>query len=380
MRLFRLVPLFSIVGLLLAACATQQVTAEEIMQRMSEARENLNSGHAVAKVALDTPERKGTFTVEAWAEKTGQTDAAGKPIAKTRLEVKQSSEADLQGAIAVNDGVTVWLYTPAEKRAVKGTLSELQKGGGGEDRMQQMLQLQEALQRVLDGSDVVLESENDQVAGKPTWRIRLTPKPETQQELQLGSVVNTLLWIDQQNNLPLKAKIDAANLGSVEAEATSLELNQPIAADTFVFTPPPGTEVVDAAELIEQSRPQTVTLDEARKAVSFPVLSPEPLPSGVQLEEVQLMASRGETVIQNFGGSAVFSVVQAKGGFPGDERAPAGAQARKVTVRGHEATLISSGSGEDQGTLLRWEENDVTIVVAGAISPDEAIAVGESLK
>ena len=380
MRLFRFVSFFCIVGLLLAACATEQVTADEIMQRMREAREKLNSAHVVANVALDSPDRKGTFTVEAWAEKTGQTDAAGKAIAKSRLEVKQSSDAELQGAIAVNDGVTVWLYMPAEKRAIKGTLSELKKGGGGEDRMQQMLQLQEAIQRVLDGSDVVLESDSDQVAGKPTWRVRLTPKPETQQELQLGSVVNTLLWIDQQSNLPLKVKIDAGELGSIEAEATSLELNQPIADDTFVFTPPAGTEIVDAAELIERSRPQTVTLDEARKAVSFPVLTPEPLPAGVQLEEVQLMATRGETVIQNFGGSSVFSVVQSNGGFPGDERAPTGAQARTVTVRGHEATLISSGSGDEQGSLLRWEENDVTIVVAGAIGSDEAIAVAESLK
>jgi len=380
MRLLRFVSLFSIVGLLLAACATEQVTAEEIMQRMRDARENLSSGHAVATVALDTPDRKGTFTVESWAKKTGQTDAAGKPIAKTRLEVDQSSDADLQGAVAVNDGETVWLYMPAEKRAVKGTLSELKEGGGGEDRMQQMLQLQEALQRVLDGSDVVLESDNELIAGKKTWRVRLTPKPETQQELQLGSVVNTLLWIDQENDLPLKARIDAGDLGSVEAEATSLELNQQISDDTFVFTPPPGTEVVDAAELIEQSRPLSVTLDEARKAVSFPVLTPEPLPAGVQLEEVQLMAARGETVIQNFGGSSVFSLVQAKGGFPGDERAPTGAQARTVTVRGHEATLISSGSGGEQGTLLRWEENEITIVVAGTISPDEAIAIAESLK
>lgn len=380
MRLFRFITFFSIVGLLLAACATQQVTAEEIMQRMRDARDKLNSAHVVADVALKTPERNGTFTVEAWAEKSGRTDAAGKPITKSRLEVKQASEADLRGAIAVNDGETVWLYMPAQKRAVKGTLSELQKGGGGEDRMQQMLQLQEALQRVLDGSDVVLESENEQVAGKNTWRIRLTPKPETQQELQLGSLVDTRLWIDQASDLPVKAQIDAKDLGNAEAEAKTLELNVPIAAGTFVFTPPAGTEVVDAADLIEKTRPQTVTLDEARKAVSFTLLTPEPLPAGVQLEEVQLMAARGETVIQNFGGASVFSVVQAKGGFPGDEQAPAGAKARKVTVRGHEAVLITSGSGEEQGTLLRWEENGITIVVAGAISPDQAIGVAESLK
>lgn len=381
MRLLRLGSLVALLGLLLAACAPGQVTADEIMQRMEAARNNLTTAHAIADVALDTPERSGTFSVEAWTQKTDKTDAAGKPIAKLRAKVLQASEADLVGTEFVNDGETFWLYSPKENKVVTGKLSEI-KGGdvGAQDPTAQMMQMQEMLQQIIDGSDVAIENQSEQIAGRDTWKIKLTPKPETQQQLQLGSVIATNLWVDKQSDLPVKALIDAKDLGKVEATATTLELNQPIADSTFAFTPPAGAEVVNAADLAKQARPQTTTLDDARTQVSFPLLAPASLPDGVQLDEVQVLPMRGETVIQNFSGAVNFSLVQGQGGFPDQDRTPMGAQSQAVKVRGQDATLITGGTGAEQGTLLRWQENGVTIVIAGTLSAEQATALAESLK
>ena len=381
MRLLRLGSLVALLGLLLAACAPGQITADEIMQRMEAARNNLNTAHAIADISLDTPERSGSFSVEAWTQKTDKTDAAGKPIAKLRGKVLQASEADLVGTEFVNDGETFWLYSPKENKVVTGKLSEI-KGGdvGAQDPTAQMMQMQAMLQQIIDGSDVAIENQNEQIAGRDTWKIKLTPKPETQQQLQLGSVIATNLWVDKQSDLPVKALIDAKDLGKVEATATTLELNQPIADSMFTFTPPAGAEVVNAADLAKKARPQTTTLDDARTQVSFPLLAPTSLPDGVQLDEVQVLPMRGETVIQNFSGTVNFSLVQGQGGFPGQDRTPMGAQSQQVKVRGQDATLITGWTDAEQGTLLRWQEKGVTIVIAGTLNAEQATALAESLK
>jgi outer membrane lipoprotein-sorting protein len=380
MRFLRLATLMAMLGLLLAACASNQITADEIMQRMQAARDNLQSAHAVADISLDSPERSGTFTVEAWTVKTDQTDAAGKPIAKLRAKVLQASESDLVNTEFVNNGETFWLYNPQANKVITGNLSELKRGDvGAGDPTAQMMQMQEMLQQLIDGSDVAIENESEQVAGRDTWKVRLTPKPETQQQLQLGSVIDTNLWIDKGSDLPVKALIDARDLGRVEATATTLDLNQPIDDSVFTFTPPDGAEVIDAAELAEKARPQTTTLDDAREQVSFPLLAPATLPDGTQLDEVQVLTMRGETVIQNYSGATTWSLVQSKGDFPGDERAPLGAESQEITVRGQAATLVTS-DGANGGTLLRWQENGVTIVIAGTLSADEATALAEGLQ
>jgi outer membrane lipoprotein-sorting protein len=380
MRILRIGSLVTMLGLLLAACAPREVTADEIMRRMETARNNLQTAHTIANLSLTSPDRSGTFSVEGWTKKTGQTDAAGKPITKSRAKVLSASEQNVVNTEFVSDGDTFWLYVPSANKVITGKRSEMKRGEiGTADPAAQMLRMQEMLQQLIDGSNVTIENRSEQVAGRNTWKIRLTPKPETQQQLQLGNVIDTTLWVDQRSDLPVKALIDAKDLGRLEATLTTLDLNQPIADDRFTFTPPTGAEVINAAEIAKKARPQTTSLDDARKQASFPVLAPETLPSGVQLDEVQLLNLRGETVIQNYSGAINFSLVQGKGGLPGDERQPTGAQTQQVQVRGQSATLITGGQ-DQQGTFLRWQENGVTLVIAGTLTPDQASQIAESLK
>ena len=79
MRFFRLSSVVMLLGLLLAACGVNDVTAEQIMQRMEAARNKLQTAYVTADLTLNTPDKSGTFTVESWAKKTDQTDAAGRP-------------------------------------------------------------------------------------------------------------------------------------------------------------------------------------------------------------------------------------------------------------------------------------------------------------
>jgi len=159
-----------------------------------------------------------------------------------------------------------------------------------------------------------------------------------------------------------------------------IALDKGVDVAQFTFTPPAGATIVDAAELAKQARPQSTTLEDARKTASFPILSPATLPAGVTLDEVQKLSMGGETIIQNFGGSVEFSLVQTKGhGGLGDSDTPLGAKTQPVTVRGHAGSLVT-GNGDEQGTLLRWQENGVTIVIAGTLTATQATTIAASLK
>lgn len=384
MRLSRWLAVGLLTTFALVGCANgENLTAQQIMDRMKQTRENTRDAHVIGDVAMTGGQQDGSFTVEAWMKKSDKQDALGKPITQAHVVVLKASKPELQDTELVNDGTTVWIYSPSQKKVITGKLQDLQKGKvGAQDPTAQMMRMQEQLQQLLDGSDVVLAAENEPVAGMDAWKIKLTPKPETAQQMQLGSLVETNLWISHQGYMPLKALVNAGSMGKLEATVQKIELNSKKGIDPakFTFTPPAGVEIVDAAKLAEKARPSTTNLDEARKSSSFRVLAPKQLPDGVKLEEVQKLSMGGEAVIQNYGGTVEFSLVQTKGERAfGENATPFGAKTTTVQVRGHEATLIT-GSTQERGTLLRFKENGVNIIIAGTLSPEQAEAIAESLQ
>lgn len=382
MRTIRWTIILILTTLTLAACARgETITADQIMEGMRQARENIKDTHAVAEIVTSGTQEDGRFAAEVWMSKSDTVDAAGKPIAQVRAKVLEASRDEMLGTEMVNDGTTVWIYNPARNTVITGKMAELKQGDvGAQDPTAQMLRMQEQLQQVLDGSDVKILAENEPVAGLDAWKVGLTPKPETTQQMGIGSVIDTTLWIEHDRYIPLKGIIDAKDLGRVEMTVRQIDIDKGIDPATFTFTPPAGAEIINAAEMARNARPNTTTLDQARESTSFTLLAPASLPDGVVLDEVQKLGMGGETVIQNYGGTVPFSLVQTRAGGPfANQNAPAGANSQQVTVRGQQATLVT-GNGAEQGTLLRWEENGVTIIIAGTLTPDQAQTIAASLQ
>jgi hypothetical protein len=58
---------------------------------------------------------------------------------------------------------------------------------------------------------------------------------------------------------------------------------------------------------------------------------------------------------------------------------PEGASAPEdVTVRGVEGTLFTNS--EATRTLLAWSEGDIFLLIGGDLSPEQALAIAESLQ
>lgn len=375
MRRYTLLLVMLIGALLLAACGQSLPTAEEIVERMEAARAATNDAHAVVAVDFTSPEQSGRIVVEGWTQKTDQTGPNGEPISRMRAEVREASQQELVGTIAVSDGETFWLYNPAENKVVTGAASEMKDATAGTPAGAATA-LTDIVGEGLDALELEVVG-TEQVAGKNTWKVNFTPKAETSAQLQLDGIVEGTMWVDEELALPLKLTMDASDLGSGNVEVSKLETNTGLSADLFTFTPPAGAEVVQAKDLIAANQPTAATIDEARAAVSFSMREPGYLPAGMALVEVRMVGAN--TVILNYGGeSGSISVVQSSEEVGRDREPPAGSQVQDVQVGGAPATLITGGEG--QGSLLRWEQDGIRYVVAGTLSGDEAIKVAEGLR
>lgn len=362
--------------LVLAACGQEQITAEEIVARMEAARDEMQDVHATVTMNFVTNERNGRIVVETWMKKGESADSEEPHFNKVRAVVLEADEPEMVGSEFISNGEVFWLYNPTEAKAITGNADEM-KENAPNDPAGMTQTLQELIQEGLDAVDIEVLGE-EQIAGQNTWKLKLTPNEETAREMQLADVVEATMWVDEEKALPLKLDVDASDAGQFSIEVNAIETSTGLADDLFTFTPPEGTEVVQAADLIEQMQPRTATLEEARAAVDFPVLAPTFLPANASLIELRLLGD--ETVIQNFSGDAVsFSLVQSSSDIGADRLPPPGSVVEEITVRGQPATLIT-GSGEEQGSLLRWEENGVRIIIAGTLSADDTIAVAESLQ
>jgi outer membrane lipoprotein-sorting protein len=359
-------------SLLLGACAAQLPTADEIVAKMETARANTQDVHATVAIAFTSPDKTGTMVIEGWMQKLP--DAAdGKPKARVRAEVREASQSDVVGTLLVSDGEQFWLYSPAKNTVVTGTAAEMkQQAPTSPTGATQMLQ--DVVQKGLDAVDLkVLGAE--QVAGKNTWKVTISPKPETSAKLNLAGVIEGTMWVDEALALPLKLSVDASDFGSGTVEVRTIELNTGLSADLFSYTPPAGAEIVKAADLVAKMAPTVATLDEARRNVSFTLREPSYLPAGMALVEVRVVGT--DTVILNYNGGTSMSLVQSSSDVGNDREPPTGSNVQPVTVHGQPATLITS---DGKGSLLRWDEGGIKTVIAGTLSGDEALKVAEGLK
>lgn len=386
--------LMAIFSLLLVGCGREEITAENIVKKMQETQASTNDLHAIVRLDFTSPDESGFVTAEYWTRKTGTKDAAGADIAAVRFKIIDASAKEMIGAEAVSDGAKGWLYSPSDNTAYVGTKDEIEQNrpelggpaaGGGRGAMDPTAalgELQKIVEQGLAAVDIQILGE-EQIAGHNAHKLKITPKQETQEQLQLPVelLVETTAWIDSERYMPLKFMLDAKDMGKVEAVAQTLDTNAGVDAAQFSAQPPAGAKIVQIAELLkemEKNREQAgpVTLDQAKAEAGFAVLAPTAAPNEEVLVDVQLLSMpAGKTVIQSYSGSGIeWSLVQSQG----EERQGASLKGTEIKVRGTTGTLIE-GTG-NVGTLLSWKENGISFVIAGNLSAEDAQAVAESLK
>jgi outer membrane lipoprotein-sorting protein len=351
-RIWIVFSLLMALSLVLAGCGNK-ITAEEIVAKMRETIEGTEDAHAVVTADVSAQGIEMSLTAEVWEKAPNL----------IRAEVLEASEAHFVGTLMVSDGQQAWLYEPARNRVAVGPPGELEM-----PLPQEMLSsLQEAIQEVLDVSDVELVGE-EAVTGREAYKLTVSPREGDQTEIFPGNGTATL-WVDKEEWIVLRAIYEANTFGAGGMQVQSFELNPGLSDDLFRFEVPEGATVID----VEAQQPEPLTLDEARAQAGFPLLVPDYVPGDATLIEV-FRATDSFVLRYDHSTSVSFAVVQ------GPEMAgpPPLGQSQDITVRGQSATVITDEAGGN--TFLYWTEDGVTVTVAGHISLDEALMVAESLK
>ncbi|MCP4539122.1 MAG: DUF4367 domain-containing protein [Chloroflexi bacterium] len=347
-----------ILALLLTGCQSGP-TAEEVVAKMKEVEASIEDAHAVLEANVQAQGMDESAIVEVWEKMPN----------KFRAEVLESSKSELVGTISVTDGEQAWMYNPVENEVMVGDLGDLEMEE--EIDPSQMIQMmEEIIQQVSDTSDVELLGE-EEISGIATYKLEFTPKEDVEETiLPVGSVAT--LWVEQERWIVLQAHIVNDMFGEGWLHVRSFEFNTGIPDEQFQFEIPQGAEVTE----LEDMRPTPLTLDEAREQFAQQAESALLVPTYVPEEAtlIDVFAVEGALVLYYNHAETSFTVVQ--GSFPGMREEPSG-EAVEVTVRGQTGTLIT----DDQGnSFLTWEEEGVTITIAGHISQDQVLQVAESLQ
>ena len=340
------------ISLLLVGC-TGGPSADEIVAKLKEVEANTQDAHAILEMTVESQGVAENAVIEVWEKKPN----------KFKAVVLEASDADYVGSVTVADGGQVWMYQPSQNEVVVGEVGP-DEPAGPRDLIQSV---DEVIQRVLDTSEVKLVDDKEEVAGRKTYKLELTPTDDEEALLPGGS--KATLWVDQEDWVILQAHLSGEIVGEAWMTVDSFELNTALDDSLFQFEIPEGAQVTD----LEDLRPTPVTLDEARSQAGFPLLLPGYLPDGVTLIEVLTMDKA--VILRYDHAETSFTIIQ---GTIGDRMPlPTGTQETEVVVRGQTATLFSDTGSSN---LLAWEENGVAINIAGHISQDEILKVAESLK
>jgi outer membrane lipoprotein-sorting protein len=165
-------------SLMVAACGSR-ITAEEIVAKMQETIENTQDAHAIVTVALDLQGEGVSATVELWERSPN----------KIRAEALEASEPELVGMLLVSDGERGWAYSPQNNEVTVGSLGDLELPLPQE----MLIELQDALQAMLDASDIELVGE-EKTADRQAYLLRMSPKEDSKEGFFPGDGKATL-WV-----------------------------------------------------------------------------------------------------------------------------------------------------------------------------------------
>ncbi len=331
---------------------------EQILTNAANTLNSARDGHAILSIDVNSPDKKGTATVEVWAKKIANANPASYEL---RAQVTQASDPKEQGATLVSDGKQFWAYAPSQNTVWTGTVALWQQ-----DKGHLATESPQALvQQLLDVSNVTLAG-TESVSGHSAYKLSLVPKSGKSPQALAGATGS--LWIDQNRWLPLQGSFNAGSMGQGQVTVKTVELNTGVPDSRFQFQIPAGAKVVNADSL----RPQHLTLSDAQKNAGFKLLQPTFVPNGATL--VDVLKSGNAIILRYESSSGAFAIAQ---GIDSTNK-PTGVTGKSVSVRGTTGTLYTNADGSR--VLLVWTENGRANSVSGAISSQDALRIAESLK
>ena len=216
-------------------------------------------------------------------------------------------------------------------------------------------------------------------ADRPSYTVRIAPKDD-------GGLLGAaeMAW-DAVRGVPLRAAVYAQGTQDpvLELEATEIAYG-PIAASKVDATPPAGAKVTELnppTGVDAQGRPTHVTgLEAVQKRLDFPLAAPETL-AGLPRRSVSLVKFGDEEGAlvgygEGLGQIVVFQRRAEPGGQPLGGGGRDGITLPQVNIDGATGTELATALG----TLVSFESDGISYLVAGSVPPVAAENAARDLK
>lgn len=226
----------------------------------------------------------------------------------------------------------------------------------------------------LSDQATVSAAQPDNVGDQPAYTVTVSPKHDG------GLLGSAQLAFDAARGIPLRVAIYAqgSSTPALALEATHISYGA-VAASTVDVTPPAGAKVVDlssATSGTDQSGTDTTKhvsgLDAVQAAVDFPVAAPDTL-VGLPRQHVGLAGKNAALVVYGQGLGAIL-VVEHKA----DTATPNGMISGLPTISLNGVTAHELAT--QLGTVLEWQQDGRSFVLAGSLPPAAAESAARELK
>jgi len=313
----------------------------------------------------------------------GQTGSALISGASGRLWLTNDGRGRLELQSSAGDAQIVWnadrvtIYDASSNTVYRATLPA-KAGDTSQSAPEQAPTLDEISTWLakLGENAAVSGAQPNNVAGRPAYTVRISPKHDGG---LLGSL--QLAW-DAAQGVPLRAAVYAQGSSSPVLALTATDITYgPVAAGDVDVSPPAGAKVVDLGGATAHHDGNGGTnavsgLDAVRSAVSFPLVAPDTL-VGLPRRSVQLLdsgGSKGALVVYGQGLGAIV-VVERPAGAKDAGTAQLDALP-KVSLDGATGSELAT----QLGTVIEFERDAVSYVLAGSLPPTAAEAAARELR
>jgi len=238
-----------------------------------------------------------------------------------------------------------------------------------------LTQINDFLSKLAAHADISSARPTD-VAGRPAYSVRISPKHD-------GGLLGyaELAW-DADHHVPLRVSVYAqgGTKPVLELAATDIAYG-PVPASDVNVTPPAGTKTVDLSTPGQQKQTGGKTdvtgLAAVQAAVDFRVVAPDSL-VGLPRKDVRVVGghdSKAALAVYGQGLGAVV-VVERKASASGSKQSGPLNSLPTVSLDG----LTGHELATQLGTVIEWERNGVSFVLAGSLPPAAAESAARALR
>jgi len=318
----------------------------EVVRGAQDALARLRACDIVLDIELGTDLLRDSITVQVWEDGEG----------RQRVIVLAATSPQLCELAFVTDGQESLLYSPHTGQALIGPADVVQMPSVIEETVRAWRAwMENAVPR--DARLVARERES----GLVVYKI----------EVPLSQNGYARYWVDASSWLVRQVTYRDEHLGTGtirvrQVDCTSRDVRATLGVRS-VLTIPDGVPIKEVS--VKENRP--LTLEEAQRAVSFPLCVPLDLPGDTYFS-VAYQLDKNMALV--YAGERPFTLVQGPriGRVPTDKATP-------VSLRGLQGRVVRDE--ESKGIIvLTWREDDLQFSIAGSLSVEEATRVAESLE